>query len=304
MQTTTDLILKQFESFRQPATNIDQYEQVGRQVLAERINPLVEQCKPLKFAMLGFPFKSTNLRDKVLSPYPDMGEQLTLKNFFRMNNEIKKVYPPGMILSIVSDGFVFNDLWNIPDAVTAEYLGISTQMGYENSAPVDWYNLSDFYSRGQKLNTMRDKMQEQFGISEEELQRRIMFDQDVNYTYRGMIMFISEEFATTQFESGKAKERAVKSLVRKVMLRNEAFDNMVRHVFKDHIRLSMHKSVNNGKKYSINLIDSPYAKHSAWHSAVVFDHDKVMTMHKKDAVNQGYELVNVNGQPFYFTSKK
>lgn len=304
MQSTTNLILEKFETFRQPATNIDQYEQIGKQLLAERIDPIVERNKPIKFAMLGFPFKSTNQRDKVLSPYPDMGEQLTLKNFTRMNNEIKKVYSPGMVLSILSDGFVFNDLWNIPDAVAAEYLDISTQMGYENSSPVDWYNLSDFYTKRCRLSNMRDKMQEQFGISEEELQRRIMFDQDVNYTYRGMIMFISEEFATNIFDSGKAKERAIKSLVRRVMLRNEAFDNMVRHVFKDHIRLSMHKSVNNGKKYSINLIDSPYARHSAWHSAVVFDHDKTMTMHKKDAIEQGYELVTVDGQPFYFTSKK
>lgn len=302
MQTTINNILTQFESFRQPATSIDQYDQVGKPILAEKIDSAVSQCKPIKFAMLGFPFKSTNTRDKVLSPYPDMGERLTVENFTAMNEKIKQVYAPGMSLAILSDGFVFNDLWGIPDEVTSEYLSISTDMARTAHAPLEWFRLHDFYSNRCSLASMREKMDQQFGISEEELQRRIMFDQDVNFTYRGMIKFVMEEYAYREFPSGKARERAAKALVRQSMMRNEAYDNMVRHIFKDHIRLSMHKSVNNGKKYSIKLIDSPYAHHSPWHCAIVMDKDIVKTMHKKDAIAQGFEIVSVDGQPFYFTN--
>lgn len=301
MQTIINNILTQFETFRQLATNIDEYESVGKGILSERIGKMVAHNQPLKFAMLGFPFKSTNTRDKVLSAYPDKGEELTMANFKAMNDKLKQVYEPGMALSILSDGYVFNDIWGISNEVTTEYLNISKEFGQEQGAPLDWYSLPDFYSGRCDLEKARDKMEQQFGITEEQLQYRIMYDADVNYTYRGMIRFVSEEYAYREFTSGKAKERAVKALVRRTMLRNEAFDNMVRHIFKDHIRLSMHQSVNNGKKYSIKLIDSPYARHSAWHSAVVLDGPDVITMHKRDALALGYELVDVDGQPYYFT---
>lgn len=303
MNTVTSNILDQFEHFRQPATNIDQYDKVGKPLLAERIDSFVSKNQPIQFAMLGFPFKSSNTRDKVLSPYPDMGEKLTMDNFNAMNQRVQNVYKPGFTISILSDGLVFNDIWGIPDIVTEEYYNISRDFGYEAYAPLNWYNIRSFNSNRCTLSGMRDKLEKQFGITEAELQHRIMYDQDVNYTYRGMIRFVTEEYAYRSFESGKARERAVKALVRRTMLRNEAYDNFVRHIFKDHIRLSMHQSVNNGKKYSIKLIDSPYARHSAWHSAVVLDGPNVMTMHKKDALEAGYKIVDVDGQPFYFTAK-
>lgn len=299
--STINNVLTQFESFRQPATNIDEFETVGKKALADRISHMVGNNQPIKFAMLGFPFKSTNLRDKVLSPYPDMGEQLTVSNFAAMNDKIKSVYAPGMSLSILSDGFVFNDLLNIPDEVASEYLDISKQFGANSHAPLEWYTLKDFYG-GWNIASMRGKMGSQFGITEQDLQYRIMYDADVNYLYRGMIKFMSEELADKDYTSGSQRQKAAKSLVRRMMLRNEAYDNMVRHIFKDHIRLSMHPSVNNGKKYSIKLIDSPYARHSAWHSAVVLDNGVVHTMHKIDAISKGYELVTVDGQPYYFTN--
>jgi pyoverdine/dityrosine biosynthesis protein Dit1 len=300
MHTITSQILTQFDSFRQPATAIDEFEAIGKTVLAGRIDQMVSKKQPIKFAMLGFPFKSTNLRDKVLSPYPDKGEELTVKNFAAMNEKIKQVYAPGMSLSILSDGYVFNDLLNIPDEVAFEYLEISKQFGADQGAPLEWYTLKAFYN-GWDINKMREKMNSQFGITEQELQYRIIYDADVNYLYRGMIKFMSEELADKNYTTSSQRQKAAKSLVRRMMLRNEAYDNMVRHIFKEHIRLSMHPSVNNGKKYSIKLIDSPYARHSAWHSAVVFDGDSVLTMHKKDAIQKGYELVSVDGQPFYFT---
>lgn len=304
MQTITNSILSKFDLFRQPATNIDQYESVGKVLLSQRIDEMVLMGKPIRFAMLGFPFKSTNLRDKVLSQYPDLGEQLTLKHFAEMNQAISEVYAPGMKLSVLSDGYIFNDLLNVRDEVAAEYLDISKDFGLDQRAPVEWFNLADFYSEKWNFAKLRSKMEDQFGITEDQLQYRIMYDQDVNFLYRGMIKFMSEELADKDFPTNSQRQKEAKRLVRRMMLRNEAYDNMVRHIFKDHIRLSMHPSVNNGKKYSIKLIDSPYAKHSAWHSAIVLDGPDVITMHKRDAIEKGYEIVDVDGQPFYFTTKK
>ena len=75
-----------------------------------------------------------------------------------------------------------------------------------------------------------------------------------------------------------------------MMFMNEAYSNLVKSEFYDNIRLSMHPSINNGQKYSFQMI--PNAQHSAWHSVVVKENNFVTTMHKKDAILQRYQFNN------------
>ncbi len=86
-----------------------------------------------------------------------------------------------------------------------------------------------------------------------------------------------------------------------MMMRNEAWSNLVKNEFTDHIRISMHPSINNGAKYSFKLIKGDRANLSAWHCAIYLDGEEYVTIHRKDAVAQGFELVYKEGRPYNFS---
>lgn len=300
MENYVNDILNVFERYRMtPLADIDQYEATGRAILADKIANFAGCNKSIEFAMLGFPFKSTNERDKVLGKLPDQAEQATLDNFAQFNRDIKKVYEPGVHVSIISDGYIFNDLLGVEDKTVAEYGDISKHL--QCAAPMKWYDLNSFYA-GPTLASKRNKVMEHFGISNVRLEQAILTDLDVNLLYRGMIHFMQEEESWKDYPSKSQLQKAAKKLAREMMFRNEAYSNLVRQEFSDHIRLSMHPSINNGEKYSFQLIPGKNAHHSAWHCALVIKGEELITMHKIEAERLGYEKVFINGRPFYFTA--
>lgn len=301
MNSSTNLVTKQileaFNAYRMAPTAIDQYEATGKQILANRIEGFVNKQETIQFAMLGFPFKSTNTRDKVLGDLPDLGEELTVKNFNAFNDTIKGIYSPGVKIRIASDGYVFNDLLGVNDDIVHRYTTGSSYM--DHGGTMDMIDLTHFYGDG-SMASKRERLMNHFGYTWEKMEQEILFNPDVNFLYRGMLKFMNEELAWHDFPSKNQREKAAKKLVREMMLRNEAYNLLIRKELSDHIRLSMHPSVNNGYKYSFKLIPGEHTNHSAWHSVVVLHNGQATTMHKKDAIAAGYELMYKDGNPYNF----
>lgn len=297
MNPTTQ-ILQVFDGYRMEPTPLDQYLQVGRDLLAEKIQRFVDHGERLKFIMLGFPFKSTNTRDKVLGELPDLGEELTLQNFARFNRDIQQVYSPGVEIGIASDGYIFNDLLGVADQVVDRYKEIYADMG--KIAPMAWYSLKDFFSG--TTAAKRESLTTLLAPTPEKLEQDILLNPDVNFLYRGMTIFMMEELAIHTWPSKNQHQKAAKKLTREMMMRNEAWSNLVKTEFSDHIRLSMHPSVNNGQKYSFKLIPGPKANHSAWHCVIYLNGQEYVTMHRKDAEAAGLELVYRDGRPYNYQS--
>lgn len=63
---------------------------------------VVPMCLP------AFPFKSPNSSTKVLGTLPDRAEELALAHMNGLCLAIKDVYAPGALLTIISDGLVYN----------------------------------------------------------------------------------------------------------------------------------------------------------------------------------------------------
>lgn len=291
-------VLNVFEPFRMAPTPLDQYETVGRKILQDKIETFTRLNKPIEFIMLGYPFKSSNERDKVIGKLPDLAEEISLKNFSLFNEKVKEVYKPGVTINIASDGYAFNDMLGIEDRTVQDYLCTTKEMARDASAPMNFYKLSDFYSSD--LATSREKLLVDFGITDEELERKILMDADVNFLYRGMIRFMNEELAVKEYPTKSQLQKAAKKLVRNMMLRNEAYSNLVKKEFSDHIRLSMHPSINNGAKYSFQLIPGKHAFRSPWHTAVHVKDGEYITVHKKEAEEQGLKLVYKNERPYFY----
>jgi pyoverdine/dityrosine biosynthesis protein Dit1 len=72
----------------------------------------VTRGESIKMLLPGFPFKSPNSRDKVLSNLPDLGEELALKHLNGLCENIKAVYEHGAEIHITSDGLVYNGTFN------------------------------------------------------------------------------------------------------------------------------------------------------------------------------------------------
>lgn len=88
------------------------YERTGSWDGFETFFPVVlgqvSRCESIKMLLPGFPFKSPNSRDKVLSNMPDLGEELALKHLNGLCENIKAVYEHGAEVHITSDGLVYN----------------------------------------------------------------------------------------------------------------------------------------------------------------------------------------------------
>lgn len=282
-----------------PIPGVDQFEQVGKVALMAKMAPFVLAGQPVEFVMLGYPMKSPNDRDKVIGFKPDLGEEVSLRNFEVFNQAVKAVYGPGVHISIVSDGYIFSDIMDVPDSTVRAYEEICVDMA--RVAPITWYDMTDFYSKGVPMQDLREKVMQQFGITAEVLEQRILLDADVQSLYRGMIKFLSLDLAIKPFDSNSQLHKRAKIVAREMMFRNEAYSKLIQENFKDAVRLSMHPSINNGQKFSFQLIPSPKAWTSPWHSALLVNAEGILeTIHRKDAVGAGYELVQKDGRPYYF----
>jgi len=299
MHPTVLKILAIFEGFRMAPLPSDQYATIGKAVLAEKMTPFVLSNQPIPFVMLGFPMKSSNDRDKVLGKLPDLGEEIAFKNFRTFNNEVSIVYPPGISMNVVNDGYAFNDLLGILDHTVNEYEEVTLNMSKD--MPVTIYDLTHFYTSG-RMNEKREKLMTHWGIGEAKLEERILFDPDTNMLYKGMMRFMEEELMNRPYDSNNQRHKAAKKLAREMMLRNEAYSGLVANEFSSMIRLSMHPSVNAGKKYSFQLIpgESTKVRHSPWHSAILVTDDGYETIHKADALAKGHRIVTRDRQPYYF----
>lgn len=296
----TEQILDIFQSYRMGEIPGDQYQEKGKALLAAKIDKHIAANSPIPFVMLGFPMKSGNQRDKVIGNLPDFAEEVALKNFNQFGNQIKEVYSPGIDFQIISDGYAFNDILGIANHTVAAYQEVGQDMITSINAPVSWYNLTDFYNSKTSLPSARTKLMEQFAVSEIELQNRILNDPDVNILYRGMIHFMQEELAPNGYPSRNQLQVAAKKLTREMMMRNEAYSQLIRSEFDSSIRLSMHHSLNNGSKYSFQLVPGTNAKHSPWHCVLALENGEYITMHKKDAEALGLELIYKNGRPYFY----
>ncbi len=292
----TEQFVAEFEQFRMPPTAIDRYHQGGRDNLVAKLRPFIEAGQPVPLLMLGYPFKSLNTRDKTLGKRPDLGEELSMKNFARFGEHMKQVHPPGVHLVIASDGHVFSELLGETSSTVEAYAEEVTDMG--RGGPVELLGLRDFYPTLPHL--ARERMMKQWNIGDVELKRRVLVDPNTTALFSGMIRFMEQELAIRSFVSKRQLHLAAKELARKMMLFNEAYSHLVAAEFPQSIRLSMHNTTNDNK-WGFQLIPSPRAEHSPWHCALVLEADGTpATMHRRDAEARGAELVYREGRPYYF----
>lgn len=89
-------------------TDGDEWHLTGSENFRNTVDFFTSRFVPIEAVLPAFPCKSSNL-EKVSGLLPDKGEELALTRLISFAKSVREIYPPAIILHIVSDGHVFSD---------------------------------------------------------------------------------------------------------------------------------------------------------------------------------------------------
>lgn len=274
-----------FETTVKNSATIDRWSE-GRENFIKNVNFFTSRNAQVEAVLPAFPCKSLNL-EKVSSATPDKGEELAILRIIEFVSLVNDIYPPGMKFFIVSDGHVFSDCINVDDDVVDRYTEMLKKLYHEIKPEefdgIHFRGLNDCFESPTKekiapslaavavdhyLDTKLD--------DGTEINRKIMmFGCDDNadtlrdeiktpehprlFLYRGFNKFMYEDLVNTpkaKAMSRKKFKKMVSSVAFEMILRNDAYSNLVELIFPFHLRLSIHAHHNAGPKYGIRLLDT------------------------------------------------
>lgn len=90
-------------------------------LIQKKIQNFVEQNKSIILTIIAFPYKSSNVKSKVLSSKADGAERHSLVYIQTLLNKIKAVYAPGAKMIIFPDGIPFCDVEKVSDERVLQY---------------------------------------------------------------------------------------------------------------------------------------------------------------------------------------
>ncbi|KAJ8111436.1 hypothetical protein OPT61_g5973 [Boeremia exigua] len=283
----------------------------------------VKNSEPIRMVLPAFPFKSPNSCVKVLGALPDKAEDIALAHLNGLCSAIEDIYPPGAVLTIVSDGLVYNDLLGVPDHTVWAYGQTLRQLtkakGY---AHIEFARLRDLLG----IASLRDEMDDMtYAATAPSIRLALMHrygsynwdavsnesyvknDENKRLTYCGYLKFLSLDLANTYpigaERTKSAFKRGVEIIAKSMLKRGEAFARAVRENYPDHVRLSIHPSTGEDK-ISINVL--PVQKVlTPWHStvAIMVDGTVVAGQRKSFEEDANMELVYEDGRPSHFRER-
>ncbi|KAH6612193.1 Pyoverdine/dityrosine biosynthesis protein-domain-containing protein [Chaetomium sp. MPI-SDFR-AT-0129] len=290
----TDKLVDLFDTYLRYQGRDDKWALGGRRYFTERIRHFTAQNVSIELCLPAFPCKSSN-GDKVTGPDPDRGEELALERLHGFVEAVEKLYQPGAKLWVISDGHVFSDCIGVNDADVDAYGGKLKAMNHTiglrrgNVGRIGFKSLVDLFqlatvgsqqgglsTLAQQLNIPTIDHHVNTRVTEEaEMCRRILMagcgpqksavraridskDPAITALYRGFSRFMLEDLEHHPHTRGMSKSQQKKLSAKvafEMILRNQAYSNLVEMLFPNHVRLSIHAHNNAGPKFGIQLFD-------------------------------------------------
>ncbi|KAE8381570.1 Pyoverdine/dityrosine biosynthesis protein-domain-containing protein [Aspergillus bertholletiae] len=285
---TVEQIVNLFDKELRYSVQNDQWESHGRAYFEAKVRFFVCQNSTLQLCLPAFPCKSSNL-EKVMGVLPDRGEEIALRRLHTFTHKIEQIYPPGARVLIISDGHVFSDCIGVDDKTVDQYgehlkvlnSAISLAMG-EKVERVQFQSLVDLFNLTSLSPTSvlsLPELQHDLTTSLDdtaELCRRILVagcqpskeslrtqiesgDESTLALYRGFSRFMLQDLdqhPLTQSQSRSQRKKLATRVSFEMILRNQAYSNLVELMFPDCLRLSIHAHNNSGPKFGIKLFDT------------------------------------------------
>ncbi|MCS0603138.1 isocyanide synthase family protein [Streptomyces sp. LP11] len=266
-----------------------------------RIAGFVRDDAPIVFTLPGFPCKSPNPA-KVLGHLPDQGERLSLRFLDTLCADIGRLHPPGARLVICSDGHVFGDLIQVPDAHIDAYgdelRTIIRRSGLDRLSVFDLRDVLGDLAH----DTKRAHVQQRYAPTVADLRARVHDDEPTRALYRGITRFLVED--TADFPGSRsALQRACRQRAYGVMRRSRAWGDLIAEHHPAAVRLSIHPQPAGAPKFGIRLLDAPDVWATPWHTSALHRADGTWTLLPRVRAAQLGDLVTAGGRPSHFRQR-
>src|SRR6266487_1040811 len=260
----------------------------------------IEAEKPVHFIIPAFPAKSRNRR-KTLGRLPDMAEALAIESLQGFCERMSAVYAPGAVVTICSDGHVFGDVLDIPDAHVDEYgAELRKVIRFTAGGSLSVYGLRDAMP-GMTWDECRRHLVEEFADSVETLRESVKTDPAVRRMFNGIHRFMVEDNAALLPElSATQRRNRSKESAYEVVRRSHAWSRLIARTFPDAVRLSIHAQAHHREKLGFQLLRTRDNWLTPWHGVVLDDGTRHTLVKRAQAEERGARLVWRNSRPSHF----
>ncbi|KAI1479349.1 Pyoverdine/dityrosine biosynthesis protein-domain-containing protein [Daldinia eschscholtzii] len=293
----TEKLVSLFDTYLRYQGEDDKWRDSGRDYFKKRVHHFTSQGRKLELCLPAFPCKSSNT-DKVTGKDPDRGEQLALEHLHGFVEAIEVIYSAGAKLWIISDGHVFSDCIGVDDkdvdAYSQKLIKMNREIGLQRGnvdrvgfkSLVDLFELERYNSPSKlakigslDIPAINHHVQTRI-TTEAELCRRLLMagcqsqksvlrsriesqEAGVLALYRGFSRFMLEDLELHPFTRtmSRSKQKKLSAKVAfEMIMRNQAYSNLVELLFPNHIRLSIHAHNNAGPKFGVQLFDPKFVR--------------------------------------------
>jgi pyoverdine/dityrosine biosynthesis protein Dit1 len=268
--------------------------------ICKRLLELYNENKKLTFILPAFPAKSSN-PNKTSGVLPDMGEFIALQNLNDFCENITKIYSPGAEIIICSDGKVFNDLVFVEDENLKLYKNkIKSIIKIHRFSHLKTFDLEDYYNCDTP-DSMRQLFCSEYAEDINNLKEQVLNDDHTKSLFNGIHRFIKEDFKEIHQElSNNQVHKQSKIIAYNIIRRSRAWDQLLKNVYPDTLRLSIHPYPIEHHKFGIKLVPSSDKWATPWHNIVVKKNSTYHLMKKKEALDLGYLPKVWEGEYVYF----
>ena len=259
----------------------DRYYECGRDELLKQLQGFIRENQRIQLLLPAFPCKSPNL-EKVSGKLPDAGEVLALEYLNNICREISLLYEPGCDLKIWSDGGVFGDLIAVSEQDIETYVRLLKYYSMTMSH-IEWDCMNNYVNM-KKGESLVGK----YGSKSFSFEQWLLKSEDNRQQYVHLRRFIEKDLDNVD-EYKKLSRRQIrermKLVAEEMITRNEALGNLLKEHYPNHIRLSIHQHVNDGRKFTIrffaqshNSSENSSILRTPWHNSFVINADGSPTM--------------------------
>jgi pyoverdine/dityrosine biosynthesis protein Dit1/AcrR family transcriptional regulator len=255
--------------------------------------------RPIHFLLPAFPAKSPSRR-KTLGPLPDRAEELALAYLAEVAVELRALYPPGVRLTICSDGHVFSDLVGVSDEDVAHYRESIRALLPRTGGVLDTFDMTDLYE-GLDFPAMREHLVAEYALPLEQVEERAHRFEHAAALVNGIHRFLFEEQADLQPHRSRTSVRQeCRGLAYRVVQRSEAWGRLLADCFPTALRLSIHPQHPHAEKIGILLgpADDPWL--TPWHGVALRTSGGWRLVRRDAAEALGGRVVMAEGRPSYF----
>lgn len=265
-----------------------------------KVKYFLRASQPIHFLLPAFPAKSPSRR-KTLGPLPDRAEEWALAYLEQVGAELHALHPPGIRITICSDGHVFSDLVGVTDEEVSRYgQEIEALLRRLGSSTLDTFSLGALY---EDLDgpAMRRHLTAQYAQPREQIEERAHRFDHARAQLNGIERFLMEEQADLEPRRSRTQLRhTCHGLACQVVQRSDAWSRLLADCFPTALRLSIHPQHPHAEKIGILLGPADDAWLTPWHGVAVKHPGgwKLMKRHEAEAL--GARLVEEAGRPSHF----